>query len=375
MKYDVVVTDSNQRIALEIIRCLGREGVKVCGVEKKIYKKPIGFYSRFCKEKHYVDSYEEDKFLDICSRAECVIPVSINTIYSVQKMENLKEKTLLPELELLRKINDKYEVINIAKESGIFYPTAEIVSSKDTGLPSEPLCGYPAVLKLRNDEDLYLYPTERYRIIRNKTELMGAYSELKVHGKDMILEEYIEGKSYGYSGLFKNGELIAGLGHKRLREYPVQGGPSSYCMSVRDEDLEYSAKRILCHIKWSGPAMVEFKKDKADGKFKIIEINPRYWGSIPLARVSGINIPFLHYCLVAGKSYTNMSLDFKSGVRLKFRFMDIVAWLQYYKTCRSKLTSLTKYVIENFNPTIYDGIISLTDPVPCIVYLIQKVLK
>ncbi len=41
--------------------------------------------------------------------------------------------------------------------------------------------------------------------------------------------------------------------------------------------------------------MVEFKLDPRDNTPKLMEINPRFWGSLALAIESGVNFPYLLY--------------------------------------------------------------------------------
>ena len=81
--------------------------------------------------------------------------------------------------------------------------------------------------------------------------------------------------------------------HHRIREYPVTGGASVCAESFSDVALKNEGMKLLDALKWEGVAMVEFKKDMKDGKYKLMEINPKLWGSLELAIVSGINFPEL----------------------------------------------------------------------------------
>ncbi len=74
--------------------------------------------------------------------------------------------------------------------------------------------------------------------------------------------------------------------HRRLREWPPTGGVSSFCEAVHPSlhagQMEKS-EELLSAIGWQGPAMVEYRHDPASGRYKLMEINGRFWGSIPLA--------------------------------------------------------------------------------------------
>jgi hypothetical protein len=43
------------------------------------------------------------------------------------------------------------------------------------------------------------------------------------------------------------------------------------------------SEALLRAIGWEGPAMVEYRHDPATGRYRLMEINGRFWGSIPLA--------------------------------------------------------------------------------------------
>ena len=96
--------------------------------------------------------------------------------------------------------------------------------------------------------------------------------------------------------------MAASFTHRRLREFPVSGGPSSLRGTFRHEQAEADAVRLLRGLNFSGPAMVEFKVDPRDGLAKLMEINPRFWGSLPLAIRAGVDFPVLTYRLAMGET-------------------------------------------------------------------------
>src|SRR5262249_30616411 len=48
-------------------------------------------------------------------------------------------------------------------------------------------------------------------------------------------------------------------------------------------------------MEWDGVAMVEFRYDPVSGDAVLMEVNGRFWGSLPLAVHSGVNFPYLLY--------------------------------------------------------------------------------
>src|SRR5690606_10963377 len=70
----------------------------------------------------------------------------------------------------------------------------------------------------------------------------------------------------------------------------VSGGASAFRESVPlDPTLYDYAVRLMSALKWTGLAMVEFKVGKKGAR--LMEINERVWGSLPLAVHSGMDFP------------------------------------------------------------------------------------
>jgi hypothetical protein len=99
-----------------------------------------------------------------------------------------------------------------------------------------------------------------------------------------------EGDSLGVSALFdENSRVKAAFVHRRLREYPITGGPSTLRESVSRPEILELGLSLLKALDWFGVAMVEFKMDPRDDTPKLMEVNPRFWGSLQLAISSGVH--------------------------------------------------------------------------------------
>ena len=84
------------------------------------------------------------------------------------------------------------------------------------------------------------------------------------------MQQKITGAGAGVSLLLgRESELLGALCHRRVREYPITGGPSTCCESFYDEKMIDEAYELLKSFHFTGLAMVEFKGDC------ILEVNPR----------------------------------------------------------------------------------------------------
>ncbi len=104
----------------------------------------------------------------------------------------------------------------------------------------------------------------------------------------LIIQQYIPGTGVGYSFYCKNGKIRKGYGHRRLAEYPVSGGSSTYREGYQNPEMEKIASQITGHLKYTGFAMFEFKLT-AQNELFLIEVNPRIWGSVNQGLENGVN--------------------------------------------------------------------------------------
>ena len=128
----------------------------------------------------------------------------------------------------------------------------------------------------------------------------------------------------------RESELLGALCHRRVREYPITGGPSTCCESFYDEKMIDEAYELLKSFHFTGLAMVEFKGDC------ILEVNPRVWGSFPMTEAAQSPI-VAHYAQTAqGGQVTYTAKDYRTGVKMRFFLNDTVAALSYLKAGRVK---------------------------------------
>ena len=135
---------------------------------------------------------------------------------------------------------------------------------------------------------------ENLKYCNNNRQLVIGIKRLLRSEKEIICQEYINGTAHGFYAFYDNGRMIAKFMHKRIKQFPVTGGASAVARSYSDDRLETLGKLLLDKLKWNGPAMVEFKLDSKDLNYKLIEINPKLWGSLDLTVSSGIDIPELY---------------------------------------------------------------------------------
>ena len=172
---------------------------------------------------------------------------------------------------------------------------------------------------------------DRYAVANNEAEFDAIMEKMQRYDPSPIVQQKITGAGAGVSLLLgRESELLGALCHRRVREYPITGGPSTCCESFYDEKMIDEAYELLKSFHFTGLAMVEFKGDC------ILEVNPRVWGSFPMTEAAQSPI-VAHYAQTAqGGQVTYTAKDYRTGVKMRFFLNDTVAALSYLKAGRVK---------------------------------------
>jgi predicted ATP-grasp superfamily ATP-dependent carboligase len=108
-------------------------------------------------------------------------------------------------------------------------------------------------------------------------------------------------------------------------------------------------------MKWRGVAMVEFRIDPRDNTPKLMEVNPRFWGSLHLSILSGVDFPHMLYKLEKEGDVSPV-MDYRAGVKCRWLLPGDILW---YASSPGKIKNLPRF-LEITN----DDIMSLDDPGP-----------
>jgi predicted ATP-grasp superfamily ATP-dependent carboligase len=161
--------------------------------------------------------------------------------------------------------------------------------------------------------------------------------------------------------------------HLRIREDPPSGGVSVFCQSVTlsPKLADYSV-RLLRAMHWEGVAMVEYRYNAEADRAILMEVNGRFWGSLPLALHAGIDFPYLLYRSTLEGVGAPPQCRYKVGVKCRLIAGD-TKWL--YSVLASGLLPPFKACMEYlsaFRPGIKYYGWSLDDPLPAIMNFVLR---
>lgn len=296
----VLIPDGENKLALSVVVCLSKHKQIKTHIISKFdwvemrFSKNIASFNVCPKEISDQEWMDYVKMILKKYEISVLFPVFIEKIrlLSIFKQEfiNLVSHLILPESDSFDIFNDKWKLYEFLKENQI----------------NSPLTFH---LKFVSDKT---YEWVKYPVLLKPLSKMGGHGIIKVNNKkdlinainnDLIIQEFVQGFDIDMSVLCKNGEILA---YTIQKGYIFSENPYSPAFGIEflyHKELFELVSKLMNKIKWTGFAHLDLRYDTIDNKFKIIEINPRIWGSIEASSKVGINFPYL-YCLTSlGNKY------------------------------------------------------------------------
>jgi protein-tyrosine-phosphatase/carbamoylphosphate synthase large subunit len=384
--YRALILDAEFPAALTILRSLSRQEIQ-CDIASSI-SKPISRYSRFNKRCfHYPDPLTNTQgFIDFIyellkhNQYDLIIPVTERTLIPLSSSSLLdpwRDALAIANHTGLQKVLDKAQTMQLAQKCGVPVPYSHTIASPDEIEQLAPSLDYPVVIK----------PTQSIPNAKNRRQLSVSYAQnaeelLQIckpllDSCQLLIQEYAHGVGTGVEILANHGEIVYAFQHKRIHELPLTGGGSTLRKSISvDPSLLDASKKMISALHWHGVAMVEFKWQPETERYWLMEINGRFWGSLPLAYSAGADFPKMLFDLWVLKQLPT-SQYYNKGVYCRKLTSDLY-WLEHVLR-RSDTTGMVKYpskkcIIKDgllmFNPTQhFFDIQCWNDPIPGIIDL------
>jgi len=380
----ILVLDADLPPALTVVRSLARLGLHV-DIASHI-DKPLAGYSRHARlQLRYPDPMQAPQaFIDWLNAHaagdayELVIPVTERTVVPLVRHRNQVKAAhiALPSSDSLEVALDKAKTVELARQLGIPVPNSTLIAQASALDDIKDALVYPVVIKPARsmgtaDQGIVQLGVD-YAF--NESELIAKAGHALRYG-NVILQEYFAGQGVGIELIADQGEIVYAFQHLRLHEVPLTGGGSSLRQSVNVEpELLDASQKLMAALIWHGVAMVEFKWDPATRNFRLMEINGRFWGSLPLAVAAGADFPAMLYELLVNGKIRDRAPP-KLGMLCRKLSSDLYWHEQVLRgaTAPTRLTpppgrnALWKSVQMLFNLQHRFDIQSMSDPVPGLV--------
>ncbi len=370
----VLCTNGLQSKTLATVRSLGSRGIKVIVGEKELLH-TSGFSKYAYKSLVYPDPKKHpDQFYEWCLetviREECDVLLAMDDdvmAVLVPRQEEIQRycHVPLPNLASYQVAADKAKTIALAQQLGISHPKTVEPKFADTvniraliELTSE--FEFPVVIKPRNSSG-----SRGIRYVSNMDELVSLYPEIHNVYPNSLIQEAVPNGSKLDIGLCygPNGNLYASFIQREIRNYPISRGPSTVRESTTHPELLAYATKLMTGVPWYGVVDVEFMIDPRTQKPMLMEINPRFWSSLHLAIVAGVDFPYLIFQL-AMDGTTEVVDHYREGVMSRSIFPGDIL---HFISNRNRMRMVPSF----FTTHIPDDIISRSDMRPTLGFLLS----
>ena len=365
----VIVTNAKSRIAYNIVRSLGSKGIDV--ITSDFVPLSMSFASRYSRDHFiYPSPYHPDQDPFVTSiisavtrfKSKVLIPVSEET-FLISKYKHLLAghvRMVVPDYDQILTAHNKDRWEGVARGLGIAVPqTYDPAAIADNhSLHGE--LPFPLLLKPKQGGGGWGMSQ-----INSPEELKQSLNHDSCCNLDwgrFYLQRKIEGETHCVAMLFNEGRVRAKVAYKQLREYPMKTGQATLRISLNSPQAEDDLQLLLEQLSWHGICQADFIIEKGTGIPYLVDLNPRFWGSLAQGIASGVDFPYLYY-QIAMEGDVKPVLQFKTDVMTRWIGGDMRAFLPFLKEAPKKLQFMKDYLFMSGAKIVKDDFF-LDDPLP-----------
>ena len=323
MSQRVLVFGDDTKAFLAVVRSLGRRGIEVHAAPTDFAGAALK--SRYIAAAHRLPCYPiaPDAWVEaVRSLAEreqlgLIVPTSDKSLHMVMRHADAlgRERLALPSAEAAAVFTDKAATRRLAFAAGVPVCAGRTLEAGECAGELADAFGLPLVLKpTRSSDPADIAGKRPARIIRNAAALEAALAG-GLEG-EWVVESFFAGVGVGVSVIARDGEILTAIQHRRLQE-ENETGPSTRRVTERLTPRLLAWTRDLVRAAGlTGVAMFEYRWNPAEDAYVLLEVNPRFWGSLPLALDAGADFPAMLHGLHRGQA-PEPRFDYPPG-RTKF---------------------------------------------------------
>lgn len=320
---NILLTTAEWKGTLACMRSLARLGHRVVLLSKSKFTPHI--HSKYCKESIITPREEErEVYINFLfevlkkNKFDLVVPMSDMTVEYFSEMRNeifKYTKLILPKKESVDIASRKDMTYRFALENKISIPKTFFPQNMED------------VKKISNDS---IYPCYiKYskgagglgnRLALNKESLLFTFTNLKNIQDWPVIQVFAKGRYGNFVGVCDQGEIISYFIYESIRQYPEKSGPNVYSLSFYDEDALKFSLKIVKALNWTGPINFDFIMKK-NNEILLIDINPRFPGSLQAASGSGVDLPSKLLEIVDGRAKKCLKKNYRENVLYRAVFL------------------------------------------------------
>ena len=248
--------------------------------------------SRYCRERFLFapDASRPAEFLNRMSelgkrlgRRAILIPASDETAqFVVDHAEALGHWFIFPRNDpgMIARLVSKKGMYELALEHGVPTPITLFPTCLDDVKAFLPRITFPVMLKGILGHRLQLQGKDKMVVVHSAAELLERYRAMEdPEMPNLMLQEYIPGDDdqiYIFNGYFdRESRCLASFTGHKIRQFPIHVGCASLGVCRSNEEVARTTVRFMKAIGYQGILDIGYRYDQRDGKYKVLDANPR----------------------------------------------------------------------------------------------------
>ncbi|HZM35109.1 MAG TPA: ATP-grasp domain-containing protein [Burkholderiales bacterium] len=330
---------------LTAARSLGREGISVSGFD--VSAKRVGFRSRYCASEVCPDPLHQSEELARFLRHRVgngpgkvvLLPTSdAFFLFLSRHREQLADRFLmnLPSEDVAESVVNKRRLYELAAASGAPFPKSFFPDTYDDALAVKDALRYPAFIKpyWGHQWRAHFGGLHKGFKVWSPDEFLCRFREVLASGHSALVQSYITSPDDNLFSVSlyvsKAGEVLAAFPRRQVRQYPPNSGTVTLAIGERNPELVAAATRFCESFGYRGIAGLEYKRDREDDQYKLLDFNPRLMLSDGLTAYCGINLALLQYLDLTDQKPAPQR-EYREGVKWLDTIADFHAFKQYHE--------------------------------------------
>jgi predicted ATP-grasp superfamily ATP-dependent carboligase len=390
-----IVLGLENAIGLAVVRDLGRHGVPVHGIARDCAS--IVIASRYCTDwTQRPTGPIADWLPGLIARtgARAVLAISETDLLQLSTLPAMIGDChiLVPRPQQLERVLDKMQTLQAATVAGLRVPQTWQPHADEDFAARAAQMRYPLVAKWSNPPEI-MGLLERAGLewiktdyIRDAAQLLALLDRYAPIGRWPLIQQYCRGVGLGQMLYMAGGQATLRFQHRRLHEWPPEGGVSTLCraepVNAHGAQMALSEK-LLQALDWEGQAMVEYRYEPDSGHYWLMEVNGRFWGSLPLALHCGADFAWEAYRRTVLRQ-TDPAPPARDNLRARYMVPETKRLVRillapgriddpFFR--RRPVVDLVAYLLAFFDPRARYYVFSRSDPRPWLRDMVQIVRK
>lgn len=314
---------------LSNVRSLGEKGIPVYVID---VCHCLAQHSKYCKKYFKCPAFNTQEFIDFLINLGVkekldgwvLIPSNDHIVENLSRnIDRLSPyfKTIAPSIDILNNIVNKKNLLLLAERCGVAIPNTCYPETKE----NVKNLTFPILIKGNYGLSFYKKTHSKAIQVDNIDDFEVELNRINsiVDFDNIMIQELIpydsKNKVVSFTCFAEKGDIKTHWMGDKLREHPIKYGTATYSRSISIPQILESSLPLIKSLNYTGVCEIEFMRDSRDGIYKLIEINPRTWLWVGLAKKCGVDYAYMIYSYL-----NNLPIKYPENYRTDLKWINWV---------------------------------------------------